>query len=68
MDKPTHGYAGYCAKCGALCAMQVDWMNKRTGKAVAEFIADGLIVQRELIAVMRAKWGIDTCTCEKGDE
>lgn len=71
MDKPTHGYAGYCHKCGTLCAMQLDRMDKRTGDAVAEFIRDGLVVQREPIAVMRAKWGVGTCTCEletKGDE
>jgi hypothetical protein len=64
MDRPTHGYAGYCPKCGTLCVMELDYMDKRTGEFVAKFIEGGLVVQREPIDAMYAKWGMSTCTCD----
>jgi hypothetical protein len=48
MDKlknATHAYIGRKA-CGCVVAVSVDTMDKETGKSVAEFITDGLTIER----------------------
>lgn len=50
MPRPTHCYIGR-KKCGCVVAVVTDvpgW-EKETGKSVAEFIADGLIIERTTI-------------------
>jgi len=61
-DRPTHTYAGTCPECGVLCASRVDWGDKKDIAAgVAEFIADGLTVERITMAELRGQFG--SCKC-----
>ena len=45
-EKPTHVYVAR-KDCGCVIGLVTDMRDKRTGKHVAEFIADGLVVTRE---------------------
>jgi len=44
-EKPTHVYVGR-KECGCCVALVTDGRDKDTGKAVAEFIGEGLTVDR----------------------
>lgn len=48
MDKQQMAYTGRCRRCGELCAAVMDNYEapKITAKHVAEFIVEGLIVER----------------------
>jgi hypothetical protein len=45
MKPATHVYIGR-KECGCCVAVVTDLMDKSTGKSVAEFIGDGLIIKR----------------------
>ena len=61
-----YAYAGKCRVCGALCAAVVDRPEHKddAAEAVAEFIRDGLEVNRITVEEVRAQF--DTCKCKKG--
>lgn len=44
-SKPTHVYVGR-TECGCVVGLVTDMRNKSTGEHVAEFISDGLAVNR----------------------
>lgn len=46
--KPTHGYVGRCRECNAVVAITTDEEHRTqaTARYVAEFIQDGLYVER----------------------
>jgi hypothetical protein len=44
-EKPTHVYVGR-KECGCVIALATDMRDKHTGDNVAEFISDGLTVDR----------------------
>ena len=44
-SKPTHVYVAR-TECGCVVGLVTDMRNKSTGEHVAEFIADGLAVNR----------------------
>lgn len=51
-QRPTHVYVGR-KKCGCCIGVITDFEDKGTGKAVAEFIGDGLNVNRVDFEVYR---------------
>ena len=61
-EKPTHCYAGVCPGCGALCASRYDSGDKKEiAEDVAEFIADGLKIERVPLAEVGARFA--ACSC-----
>ena len=64
-EKPTHCYAGICPECGALCASRYDSGDKKEiAKDVAEFIADGLTIERVTLAEIGERFA--ACSCLPG--
>lgn len=60
MDKQQMAYTGRCRRCGKLCAAVMDNYEapKITAKHVAEFIVEGLVVER-----MAAEYVYLGCRC-----
>lgn len=59
--RPTHCYVGRCPGCGAVQASRYDQADKDTGRAVAEMVADGLLVER----VPLGSTPMSECTCPR---
>jgi hypothetical protein len=66
-ERPEFDYVAY-AKCGCIVGLTVDFADKDTGKAVAEWIADGCHIERVTTAQVREL--LDTkgfgCKCQPG--
>lgn len=57
-DEETHAYIGRMRDCGCFVAATVDSGDKRTADNVAEFIEDGLIIERVPMQFVRDnRWG-----------
>lgn len=59
MSEATHAYIGRDRECGCVVAATTDTADKQTAKDVAEFIRDGLIVERVTIAYVREHLGCE---------
>ena len=59
----TMSYVGKCKKCGNILAAVVDipGREKETGKDVAGFIKDGLIIERHTVEHVRANFNYCDC-------
>ena len=57
-DRQQMAYAGRCRRCGELCAVVMDLADSPTitAKHVAEFIIQGLMVERSPADVVRMEW------------
>lgn len=65
MTEPTHGYAGICPDCDALCAARVDNDDRKHVKeAVAEFLDCGLNIERLPIEEIRKRFRSCLCNAE----
>lgn len=60
--KIEHSYIGR-ASCGCVLAATVDEGDKRTAEAVAEFISDGLTIERVTHDYVRANFGRNCPIC-----
>ena len=61
-------YAAYCSKCGHLCGAAIDDPDhpERTAMYIANFIRDGLFVNRVPDEVIRKE--LHHCTCQDEKE
>ena len=53
----THGYAGRDPECGCIVACTIDTGDKTTADDVADFIRQGLTIDRMFIEEIRAAFG-----------
>lgn len=69
MREGSMSYAGKCAGCGAVVALTVDRPEYRkwVAKDIAEWINDGLIVERMTSEQGLASFG-NGCTCLRAPE
>jgi hypothetical protein len=62
----THAYVGR-RECGCMCAAILDFPGNEaeTGKEVAEFIRDGMKIDRVTVEDVRANYAKDCAKCRK---
>ena len=56
MNRPAYSYAGRMPDCGCMIAVAVDYGDNRTGNTVAQWIKEGLIIERVPHEQVRAEF------------